>query len=122
MMAEVAAFFVPMLDFHRIMPRQVDQNPREIDHLWGELMLQKASIGDESDAERRESIRSDIMALEKKIGAREAGPRWPFNAGIRKRLAWSNLLLFLFPLVANQETGRIAVTKTLAQFFGLNSE
>jgi len=120
MAAEVAAFFVPVLNFHRIMTRQADRDQAEIDGLWGEVTSLKSSLGSEPDPEAQESIRAKITVSETKVGAREVGPRWPFNAGIRKRLAWGNVLLFLFPLVANQEAVRNGIKGTLAQFFGLS--
>lgn len=97
---EVVAFVVPMGFFHREMSRNADEAAAEADIVGREisaLELAIAKVSTNSERQEMEGKRAHLITVYETL---EALPRWPVDAGIRRRFTLGNGIILVVPLLA----------------------
>ena len=117
--AEVAAFIVPMLFFHRVMVVQKHELEREADQRSGLLHSLEEQLPTIAVDETRRSVEDQISQLREHSLRIEHMPTWPVDASLRRRFTIRNAVL-LVPVVANAVglTVQSDSWSTLSDIFG----
>jgi hypothetical protein len=95
---ELAAFFLPLWSFHRIMLAQKAELQRRIDNFYKEHRQEHEVLRDADQAEvRRANEQRELLAEEYR--AVEDLPTWPIDMRVRLRFGINNVLLIV-PLLS----------------------
>jgi hypothetical protein len=97
--AEIAAFVVPMLSFHRVLRREKRKLLLEADRYGEQLHELEMELPAMADEARRQAT-VQITGPRERILRIEHLPTWPIDATIRRRFTIGNGLLLL-PIVGN---------------------